>query len=162
MVIPQWRVGLSALAYRCGGSTGFMADHPIRRSPVSRLTLPMEEARHLERVRSISAARRARLLRIAQPRMRRRSSLALTRRFDDQPPITYSQAMDLDLNGLEDRIAQLIELSRRLRIDNGALRQQLVVAHNENKQLGERIEAARLRVEALLERVPPAAVRDEE
>lgn len=70
--------------------------------------------------------------------------------------------MDLDLKGLEDRVTQLIELSRRLRTENGTLRQQLVVAHNENKHLGERIEAARLRIEALLERVSPAPARDEE
>lgn len=82
--------------------------------------------------------------------------------FDARPPITYSRSMDLDLKGLEERITQLIELSRRLRAENGTLRQQLVVAHNENKQLGERIEAARRRVEALLERVPPAPARDEE
>jgi cell division protein ZapB len=70
--------------------------------------------------------------------------------------------MDLDLKGLEERVAQLIELSSRLRAENGSLRQQLVVAHNENKRLGERIETARLRVEALLERVPPAPARDDE
>jgi len=74
----------------------------------------------------------------------------------------YSQRMDLDLKGLEDRVAQLIELSRRLRAENGSLRQQLVTAHNENKQLGERMEAARLRIEALLERVPAAVPRDAE
>jgi cell division protein ZapB len=68
--------------------------------------------------------------------------------------------MDLDLKGLEDRVAQLIALSRRLRAENGSLRQQLVIAHNENKQLGERIESARRRVESLLERVPGAAPRD--
>lgn len=70
--------------------------------------------------------------------------------------------MDLDLKGLEERVSQLIELSRRLRVENGTLRQQLVVAHNENKQLAERMEAARLRVEALLERAPPAPERDED
>ena len=63
--------------------------------------------------------------------------------------------MDLDLKGLEERVSQLIELSRRLRAENGTLRQQLVVAHNENKQLAERMESARQRVEALLERVHP-------
>ena len=70
--------------------------------------------------------------------------------------------MDLDLKGLEERVSQLIELSRRLRVENGTLRQQLVVAHNENKQLAERMESARQRVEALLERVPPAPERDED
>jgi cell division protein ZapB len=70
--------------------------------------------------------------------------------------------MDLDLKGLEERVSQLIELSRRLRAENGTLRQQLVVAHNENKQLVERMESARQRVEALLERVPPVPERDED
>lgn len=70
--------------------------------------------------------------------------------------------MDLDLKGLEERVSQLIELSRRLRAENGTLRQQLVVAHNENKQLAERMESARQRVEALLERVPPGPERDED
>jgi cell division protein ZapB len=70
--------------------------------------------------------------------------------------------MDLDLKGLEERVSQLIELSRRLRVENGTLRQQLVVAHNENKQLAERMESARQRVEALLERVPPVPERDED
>jgi cell division protein ZapB len=70
--------------------------------------------------------------------------------------------MDLDLKGLEERVSQLIELSRRLRVENGTLRQQLVVAHNENKQLVERMESARQRVEALLERVPPVPERDED
>ena len=70
--------------------------------------------------------------------------------------------MDLDLKGLEERVSQLIELSRRLRAENGTLRQQLVVAHNENKQLVERMESARQRVEALLERVPPVHERDED
>jgi cell division protein ZapB len=82
--------------------------------------------------------------------------------FDARLPITYSQRMDLDLKGLEERVSQLIELSRRLRAENGTLRQQLVVAHNENKQLAERMESARQRVEALLERVPPAPERDED
>lgn len=63
MVIPQWRTGLSALAYRCGGSIGVIEDHPVLHSPISRLTLPQTEARHLDRTSSIYADRPARLLR---------------------------------------------------------------------------------------------------
>lgn len=129
---------MSALAYRCGGSTGITSDHPIGHSPVSRLTPPVEAAGHLEHDTSIYA----------------RTTLTHGAGFP------YSQVMDLDLKGLEERVAQLIELSRRLRAENGSLRQQLVVAHNENKQLGERMEAARLRVESLLERMPPAVQGD--
>lgn len=66
--------------------------------------------------------------------------------------------MDLDLDGLEERVTQLVELCRRLRTENGGLRQQLVNAHNENKQLSDRIDAAKARVEALLERIPAAGV----
>lgn len=137
MVIPQWRIGMSALAYRCGGSTGITPDHPIGHSPVSRLTPPVEAARHLEHGRSIYAG----------------TTLTHGARFP------YSQVMDLDLKGLEERVAQLIALSMRLRAENGSLRQQLVIAHNDNKQLAERVEAARLRVEALLDRMPGAAAR---
>jgi cell division protein ZapB len=140
MVIPQWLDGTPALAYRCGGSTGIEPDHPIGPSPVSRLTPPVEAARHLEHADSIYAC------------------TALTH----DAGFPYSQVMDLDLKGLEERVAQLIELSHRLRAENGSLRQQLVVAHNENKQLGERMEAARQRVEALLERVPAAVPRESE
>lgn len=62
----------------------------------------------------------------------------------------YSRAMDLDLKGLEDRVGRLIALSQRLREDNNRLRQQLVAAQNENKQLAEKVAAARARVESLL------------
>jgi cell division protein ZapB len=154
MVIPQWRIGLSALAYRCGGSIGFIEDHLVLHSPISRLTPPGKEARHLERKGSIYADRPARLLRRGPRCMLRLYG------FDARLPITYSQRMDLDLKGLEERVSQLIELSRRLRAENGTLRQQLVVAHNENKQLAERMESARQRVEALLERVPPVPERN--
>jgi cell division protein ZapB len=70
--------------------------------------------------------------------------------------------MDLDLNGLEERVTQLVALCRRLRSENGTLRQQLVVAQNENKQLADRIDGAKTRIEALLERIPAAAAADED
>jgi cell division protein ZapB len=128
---------MPALAYRCGGSTGITADHPIAHSPVSRSTPPWKTAGHLEPEFSIYAC------------------TALTHGAG----FPYSQIMDLDLKGLEERVAQLIALSMRLRAENGSLRQQLVIAHNDNKQLAERVEAARLRVEALLDRMPGAAAR---
>jgi len=58
--------------------------------------------------------------------------------------------MDVDLKGLEDRVARLVALSHRLRDENMRLRQQLVASQNENKQLADRVAAARARVESLL------------
>jgi cell division protein ZapB len=62
--------------------------------------------------------------------------------------------MDADLKALEDKIGQLVELTQKLRDDNRGLRQQLAAATNDNKRLGEKVDAARARLEALLERLP--------
>ena len=59
-----------------------------------------------------------------------------------------------ELNSLDQKIQQLVQLCQRLRKDNGALRQQLVNAQNENKRLADKIGAAQSRLEALLEQVP--------
>lgn len=62
--------------------------------------------------------------------------------------------MEADLNALDQKIHQLVQLCQRLRKDNMELRQQLASARNENKRLAEKIGAARNRLEALLEQVP--------
>ena len=62
--------------------------------------------------------------------------------------------MDADLKALEDKIGQLVELTQKLRDDNRGLRQQRAAATNDNKRLGEKVDAARARLEALLERLP--------
>lgn len=62
--------------------------------------------------------------------------------------------MEADLKALEDKIGQLVELTQRLRSDNRDLRQQLAQALNENKRLGEKVDAAKARLEALLQRLP--------
>ena len=62
--------------------------------------------------------------------------------------------MDAELDSLDAKIAQLVQLCQHLRQDNTALRQQLASAHSENRQLADKIAAARLRLEALLERIP--------
>jgi cell division protein ZapB len=59
-----------------------------------------------------------------------------------------------ELNSLDQKIQQLVQLCQRLRKDNGALRQQLASAQNENKRLTDKIGAAQSRLEALLEQVP--------
>jgi cell division protein ZapB len=62
--------------------------------------------------------------------------------------------MEADLKALEERIGQLVELTQRLRSDNRGLRQELAQAVNDNKRLGEKVDAAKARLEALLERLP--------
>jgi len=62
--------------------------------------------------------------------------------------------MEAELNTLDEKISQLVQLCHRLRRDNHELRQQLAAATNESKQLSEKIENARSRLESLLSRLP--------
>jgi cell division protein ZapB len=62
--------------------------------------------------------------------------------------------MEAELKALEDKIGQFVEFAQRLRSDNRNLRQQLAQALNENKRLSEKLDGARTRLEALLERMP--------
>lgn len=62
--------------------------------------------------------------------------------------------MEADLKALEEKIGQFVELTQRLRADNSHLRQQLAQAMNENKRLSEKVDGAKARLEALLERMP--------
>jgi len=66
----------------------------------------------------------------------------------------YSVAMDVELKSLEDKINQFVTLCQRLRSDNHDLRQQLASAHNDNKQLNEKIGDAKTRLESLLAQIP--------
>ena len=66
--------------------------------------------------------------------------------------------MDAELGSLEDKIKQFIALCQRLRTDNHQLRQQLASAQNENKQLSEKIGAAKIRLESLLAHIPEEEV----
>ena len=62
--------------------------------------------------------------------------------------------MDVELKSLEDKINQFVTLCQRLRLDNHELRQQLASAHNDNKQLNEKIGDAKTRLESLLAQNP--------
>jgi cell division protein ZapB len=62
--------------------------------------------------------------------------------------------MYAELDTLEAKIRQVAELCHTLRQDNIALRQQLLTAQQDNKQLTTRLEAARMRLQALLETLP--------
>ena len=66
--------------------------------------------------------------------------------------------MDAELKSLEDKIIQFIALCKRLRTDNHQLRQQLALAQNENKQLAEKIGAAKTRLETMLSHIPEEEV----
>jgi cell division protein ZapB len=65
--------------------------------------------------------------------------------------------MEAELDALDDKISQLVQLTQKLRSDNTQLRQQLATAQNENKRLAEKVNAARVRVEALLTQIPDDA-----
>ncbi|MEO7726329.1 MAG: hypothetical protein ABIS45_03690 [Burkholderiales bacterium] len=65
--------------------------------------------------------------------------------------------MDVELKSLEDKINQFVTLCQRLRTDNHDLRQQLASAHNDNKQLHEKIGDAKTRLESLLSQIPEDA-----
>jgi cell division protein ZapB len=62
--------------------------------------------------------------------------------------------MEAELDSLDEKINQLVQLCHRLRRDNHELRQQLAAATNESKQLSDKIENARARLESLLSRLP--------
>ena len=68
--------------------------------------------------------------------------------------LNYSVTMDVELKSLEDKINQFVALCQRLRMDNHDLRQQLASAHNDNKQLSEKIGDAKTRLESLLTQIP--------
>ncbi|MBW8329784.1 MAG: hypothetical protein K0M48_11725 [Thiobacillus sp.] len=62
--------------------------------------------------------------------------------------------MHAELDTLEAKIRQVAELCQSLRQDNIALRQQLLTAQQDNKQLTTRLDAAKTRLQALLETLP--------
>ncbi len=66
----------------------------------------------------------------------------------------YSVPMEAELDSLAAKLNQLVQLCHRLRKDNNELRQQLAATQNQNKQLVEKIEGARHRLEVLLSRIP--------
>jgi cell division protein ZapB len=62
--------------------------------------------------------------------------------------------MDAELSSLEDKVNQFVALCQRLRANNHQLRQQLVSAQTENRQLSEKISHAETRLETLLTQIP--------
>lgn len=59
-----------------------------------------------------------------------------------------------EFENLEQKIAQLVAQHKLVKEENRDLRQRAQALDAENKRLAEKVEAARVRVEALIERLP--------
>ena len=62
--------------------------------------------------------------------------------------------MDPELDALEEKLAQLVQRLEALRAENRELRQQVASRTDENSRLGEKLAAAKTRIEALLKQIP--------
>ena len=80
----------------------------------------------------------------------RKNPYALTRL--DFP--NYSVLMDSELEALEDKVRKAAQLCQRLRDENRDLRQKLSALLGDKKQLSEKIDGARARLENLLKQIP--------
>ncbi len=66
----------------------------------------------------------------------------------------YSAGMQAELDTLESKLAQMLERYRAMREETLKLRQQVVVLESNNKQLSDRLDEARTRMETLLNKIP--------
>jgi len=62
--------------------------------------------------------------------------------------------MQTELNVLESKLAQLVQLSQHLRAENHRLRQELAAALSHGRQADDNIEGARARIERLMAQLP--------
>ena len=62
--------------------------------------------------------------------------------------------MDPELSALEEKLALVVQRLKTLREENRDLRQQLASRTDENARLGEKLGAAKSRIEALLKQIP--------
>ena len=62
--------------------------------------------------------------------------------------------MDPELAALEEKLSQLVQRLEALRDENRELRQQVASRTDENSRLGEKLSAAKSRIEALLKQIP--------
>jgi cell division protein ZapB len=62
--------------------------------------------------------------------------------------------MDAEFSSLEEKLDQLVQRLEALRAENRELRQQLAAKTDENARLGEKLVAAKTRIEALLKQIP--------
>jgi cell division protein ZapB len=66
----------------------------------------------------------------------------------------YSQRMENELTALEDKLAQLVQVSGKLRAENHQLRQELAHALSSHRQCSDKVESAKVRLEKLLTTLP--------
>jgi cell division protein ZapB len=62
--------------------------------------------------------------------------------------------MDSELETLEQKIRQAAQLCQKLREENRDLRQKLASLQGDKKQLSEKIDGARVRLENILKQIP--------
>ena len=62
--------------------------------------------------------------------------------------------MESEMDALEGKLAQLIQVSGKLRAENIQLRQELAHALSSNRQYGDKMESAKARLEKLLIALP--------
>lgn len=62
--------------------------------------------------------------------------------------------MQADLDALEQKIQEFVQLNQKLRRENSALRQELAEALSDKRKLTERMDGARRRVETLIRQIP--------
>jgi cell division protein ZapB len=62
--------------------------------------------------------------------------------------------MDADLKALEEKLSQLVALCRALSAENTGLKQELVQAQDDAKQLKSQMAQASIRLEALIGKLP--------
>jgi cell division protein ZapB len=62
--------------------------------------------------------------------------------------------MDSELAGLEQKLAALLAEYHRLRAENASLTRELARAHEQSRQLSDKMAAATSRLDVLLQRLP--------
>ena len=67
------------------------------------------------------------------------------------------RAMESDLNALEDRIREAVDLCKRLRSENIEMRQRVVQLESENRRLRDKVSDAIERIDTLIGKIPENA-----
>ena len=66
--------------------------------------------------------------------------------------------MKTELDALENKLVQLVQLSQRLRVENHQLRQELASALSQSRQSNDKMDSARKRLENMLAQLPEDTV----